>query len=549
MAIVNLCRVPFLDKNYVNVVDFSSSTTRRNYFTQRTYRQCNSNTKLDTERTEITLDLPYNAFETFDYLFFTSQSGKDIFYFVDNIRYNTGSTIIVDVTLDVFTTFMFDFTFLPSYVERCHVNRWKTSGKTPTNEVVDEDFPDYTKVIKKTKALDRKDGSYIYVATTPLGKIEGSRPSIGGGGEIGGGCQANGIPSYNGFRFIKGYEAFSDYGLYLNGESFKTVGYGFTEIHNKSVFDLHKPFPCSEQLASELFGEYFINDYASKVWNALVNNGVSELISINMFDAMCSLAWNRGVNGFLGDSTSPFQLIKENPLNPNIEDCWKKYAITSSGNVLQGLVNRRQAEVNIYFRNDYEMRKITWYTDNGQNLGIATSKGYVTDNNGDGYIPPHFEKCSSGDFINPTTKDEHGSIWQFPTTGTVTATYPEYPNGGTHTGIDIGGNNGQPIYSSGFGKILKIVVSTEGYGKHVIVSMNNTTRHYFGHMQSFASGIHEGMSVTPQTLLGYVGSTGNSTGPHLHWEIRVSPYAYDLTSCINPSPSSKVGDIIKGGVS
>ena len=65
--------------------------------------------------------------------------------------------------------------------------------------------------------------------------------------------------------------------------------------------------------------------------------------------------------------TSPFQLIKENPLNPNIEECWKKYAITSSGNVLQGLVNRRQAEVIIYFRNDYEMRKITWYTDNGQN--------------------------------------------------------------------------------------------------------------------------------------------------------------------------------------
>ena len=68
MAIVNLCRVPFLDKNYVNVVDFSSSTTRRNYFTQRTFRQCNSNTKLDTERKEITLDLPYNALETFDYL-------------------------------------------------------------------------------------------------------------------------------------------------------------------------------------------------------------------------------------------------------------------------------------------------------------------------------------------------------------------------------------------------------------------------------------------------------------------------------------------------
>ena len=83
MAIVNLCRVPFLDKNYVNVVDFSSSTTRRNYFTQRTFRQCNSNTKLDTERLEITLDLHYNALETFDYLFFTTPSGKDIFYFVD----------------------------------------------------------------------------------------------------------------------------------------------------------------------------------------------------------------------------------------------------------------------------------------------------------------------------------------------------------------------------------------------------------------------------------------------------------------------------------
>ena len=57
----------------------------------------------------------------------------------------------------------------------------------------------------------------------------------------------------------------------------------------------------------------------------------------------------------------------------------------------------------------------------------ALDSSVTSINHGDGYIPPQFEKCSSGGFINPTTKDEHGSIWQFPTTGTVTATYPEYP--------------------------------------------------------------------------------------------------------------------------
>lgn len=542
MAQVHLCRVPFLDKEYRNVVDFSNTTTRRNFFMSKRVDTVNTNARLDTQRFEIDLDVPYIANHMYDYLFFTTDSGKDVFYFIDSIQQLTTSTSRATVTLDVFTTFMFDFTLLPSMVDRCHVKRWKREG-IPSNEVVDEDFPDYTKVVKKSRALDPIDGSYLYVATTPLGKIEGSRPSIGGGGSTGGGCQSTGVPSSKGFRFIKGYEAFSDYGLYLSGESFKTVGYGFTEKHNLDTYNLHKPFPCSEQTASELFGEYFIRDYASKVWNALVEHGVQELVSKNMFDAMCSLAWNRGVYGFLGDSTSPFQLIKVNPLDPNIETRWKNYATTSNGNVLQGLVNRRIAEVDIYFRNHYEMRKIVWYSDNGQNQGVAITKGYVTSNNGDGYIPPQFEECVEG--VNTSTTDAKGNTWMFPVTGQVSATFPSYPDGTLHTGIDIAGNNGREIYAPGSGVVMAINSSSTGYGNHVILSMDNGTRHYLGHMSSFNPSLQVGDRVNTSTIVGYVGSTGNSTGPHLHWEIRVSPYAYDMESCINPSPSTRVGDIIK----
>ena len=88
-----------------------------------------------------------------------------------------------------------------------------------------------------------------------------------------------------------------------------------------------------------------------------------------------------------------------------------------------------------------------------------------------------------------------------------------------HTGIDIGGPWGSEI-DAGDGGIAYTYVSSYGYGLHVIIVHANGLESVYGHMSSFA--ITSGQSVAKGQKIGAEGSTGNSTGAHLHFEIRLN---------------------------
>jgi len=90
-----------------------------------------------------------------------------------------------------------------------------------------------------------------------------------------------------------------------------------------------------------------------------------------------------------------------------------------------------------------------------------------------------------------------------------------------HTGVDWAAARGTPIYASGNG----IVVTAgweSGYGKYVKLRHTNGYETAYGHMSAFARGIQPGTRVRQGQIIGYVGSTGLSTGPHLHYEILVN---------------------------
>jgi murein DD-endopeptidase MepM/ murein hydrolase activator NlpD len=95
-----------------------------------------------------------------------------------------------------------------------------------------------------------------------------------------------------------------------------------------------------------------------------------------------------------------------------------------------------------------------------------------------------------------------------------------------HTGIDWSAPNGTPIYASGNGMVEKAGWES-GYGKYVRLRHTNGYETAYGHMSGFARGIKPGVRVRQGQVIGYVGSTGLSTGAHLHYEIIVNGHVVD----------------------
>jgi murein DD-endopeptidase MepM/ murein hydrolase activator NlpD len=90
-----------------------------------------------------------------------------------------------------------------------------------------------------------------------------------------------------------------------------------------------------------------------------------------------------------------------------------------------------------------------------------------------------------------------------------------------HTGVDWAAPHGTPIYAAGNGVVDKVGWEG-GYGKYVRLKHNNGYETAYGHLTAYARGIEEGAKVRQGQIIGFVGSTGLSTGAHLHYEIMVN---------------------------
>ena len=90
-----------------------------------------------------------------------------------------------------------------------------------------------------------------------------------------------------------------------------------------------------------------------------------------------------------------------------------------------------------------------------------------------------------------------------------------------HRGTDFAAPKGTPIMASGNG-IIKKAGWCGGGGNCVKIKHNSTYETVYAHMKSFAKGMKVGKKVRQGQIIGYVGSTGMSTGPHLHYEVIVN---------------------------
>jgi len=87
-----------------------------------------------------------------------------------------------------------------------------------------------------------------------------------------------------------------------------------------------------------------------------------------------------------------------------------------------------------------------------------------------------------------------------------------------HKGVDFAAPTGTPIYAGGNG-VIEYIGNNGGYGKYIRIRHNNEYKTAYAHLSKYKKNIYKGKRVSQGDIIGYVGSTGNSTGPHLHYEI------------------------------
>ena len=102
---------------------------------------------------------------------------------------------------------------------------------------------------------------------------------------------------------------------------------------------------------------------------------------------------------------------------------------------------------------------------------------------------------------------------------------PVYGTPKMHKGLDFTAPQGTPIYATGDGKVALAGNQNDGYGNHVVINHGYGYETLYGHMVRIK--VRGGQAVKRGDLIGWVGSTGKSTGPHCHYEVHINGEAVD----------------------
>lgn len=110
-----------------------------------------------------------------------------------------------------------------------------------------------------------------------------------------------------------------------------------------------------------------------------------------------------------------------------------------------------------------------------------------------------------------------------------------------HEGVDFAAAVGTPIRASGDG-VIDFAGSQNGYGNVVVVKHWSNYTTAYAHMSRFGKNVHKGMKVAQGEVIGYVGTTGWSTGPHLHYEFRINNRPHDPLAVDIPNAQPLTGN-------
>ena len=243
----------------------------------------------------------------------------------------------------------------------------------------------------------------------------------------------------------------------------------FTKKINENEYDLKK------------IQKNFTKNYVYKetiITNSLYNSAINLGIKPNIIIEFARLY------GFQVDfqrdiwKNDSFQIIYEEFVND-------KNVVVDTGGIIFASLNLQDNDLQLY-RYEYEKNKIDFFDENGKSIKKTLMK-----------TPINGARLSSS-----YGKRKH------PILG-----YTKM-----HTGTDFAAPKGTPIMASGDGKVTKAGWCGGG-GNCVKIKHNSTYQTVYAHMSKFGRGIKKGARVKQGQIIGYVGSTGLSTGPHLHYEV------------------------------
>ncbi len=216
----------------------------------------------------------------------------------------------------------------------------------------------------------------------------------------------------------------------------------------------------------------------SKITNSLYQTAIDLKIKPNIIIEFARLY------GFQVDfqrdiwKNDSFQVIYEEFLNKDEE-------VVETGNIIFANLNLQNQDLKLY-RHEYEKNKIDYFDENGKSMRKTLMK-----------TPINGARLSSS-----FGKRKH------PILGFTKM----------HTGTDFAAPTGTPILASGDGLVVRAQWCGGG-GNCVKIKHNRVYQTVYAHMSKFAKGIKKGTRVKQGQIIGYVGSTGLSTGPHLHYEV------------------------------
>lgn len=129
---------------------------------------------------------------------------------------------------------------------------------------------------------------------------------------------------------------------------------------------------------------------------------------------------------------------------------------------------------------------------------------------------------NSGSFTTPTGS----GYFMKPVSGGSISTNGYYSSGKFHGAIDYAISSGSPVYAAAAGVVMITDNLTSSYGTYVVIRHANGMQSYYGHGTRGSICVSPGQIVKKGQQIMLSGSTGNSSGPHLHFELRTAPYSY-----------------------
>lgn len=546
MVEVKIVQEQDLTSDMMHVFTWKNKAQRDAYFDKKKALKHMAKFQPTPNLTSLNVDLTLEDVGNYDYLYFEHKNNR-YYYFIENKVFKTEKVTTLMLTLDFWTTYQFDVELNSAFVERCHQDRWKSINES--NNVIQKyipnkfvDFegmnPGEYKLTHTLNVCDMSD-TVIYTSSIPVGYIGASTLQAGVESID---LWKEGKISSKGFRFIKGYEGFAPRN-YKDPGGYLTIGYGVTKHGELDVYNNHvSRIPVSEAYGAQQAYKLKNERYAKKILNAFKALGCNNQ---DQFDALVSLAYNCGT-GAVTNENSLTKVIKKDPHNEQaIRSVWEKFKITSNGVVLSGLKARRKEECDMFFGKTVKFKPIAIINENGK---VTSQK--VTDNNGDGWLP--------GSTTNVNEANDHPNIagykefsnafgdgWLCPVKGVkVTSLYGnrKHPIDGTyrmHYGIDFGAPVGHETVATKAGTVTDVGWQNpndkkQGYGLRVWVEHEGGYRSVYAHLSK--TSVKVGQKVKRGQKIGEIGSTGSSTGPHCHWEIRAKTDKWT-----NPAPGLKVG--------